>query len=172
MRYRIANTLRLACLAVMTSLLPDVAGATAGTVHFSDHTTRVTDSLKRKGTILEIGSGLQPPEHAEIVEATGLHVYPVLIGVNTRGLVASSDTSWIDETVPAPSTAAHASTPTLLDRLTSGRGRLWFIAGGVLAVFAGLMLDGGPSVDERRRQLVPRWGRGRTTAVSQSSRSG
>ena len=54
---------------------------------------------------------------------------------------------------------------TLLRRLTSDRGRLWFIAGGVLAIFAGLILDGGPSIDERRRQLVPQWSGRQVKAV-------
>ncbi len=81
---------------------------------------------------------------------------PLLLASSTRWTIPD----WIDKSVQQPAGAAVTSSQTLLGRLTSDRARLWFIAGGVLAIFTGLILDGGTNVGERRQQLVPQW-RGR-----------
>ncbi len=66
----------------------------------------------------------------------------------TPVLVASSRadpvTKWIEDGLPRPGAAASGSPPrrTLLARLTGGRGRLWLIAAGMVAIFTGLLVDG------------------------------
>lgn len=43
--------------------------------------------LAKDGKIVAIGHGIAVPEEAEILDATGLHVYPGLIAVNSSGIV-------------------------------------------------------------------------------------
>jgi hypothetical protein len=76
---------------------------------------------------------------------------PLLMAPSARWSIPS----WIEPRI-APRAEALPP-PTMLSRLTAGRARLWFMGAGVLAVFAGLLLDGGPSAAERRRRLVPHW---------------
>lgn len=85
----------------------------------------------------------------------------VLAGGGTAMLVSSSRLdpveAWIAESVEveAPSTAAPPRT--LLVRMTEGRLRLWLIAAGIVAIFAGLLMDGRPAMRPRRRVPLPRW---------------
>ncbi len=81
---------------------------------------------------------------------------------DTLVLVAASRTAtvtdWIDGNVRAQRREPKAPPDTLLDRLVGGPRRLWVLAGGVLVVFVGLLLDDVRSpVRSRPRPVIPRW---------------
>lgn len=77
----------------------------------------------------------------------------------TPVLVASSREEpvgdWIAETVPVTPARRVLPPDTLLTRLTGERFRLWVLAGGLLAVFMGLLA--GPDTSPVSRNLIPRW---------------
>lgn len=61
---------------------------------------------------------------------------PVLAASSRRADVET----WIDATVPPPDLAADEPSPSLLCRITSGRGRPWVLGAACLSVFCGLMV--------------------------------
>jgi hypothetical protein len=77
----------------------------------------------------------------------------------TPVLVASSREhpvgDWIAETVPVTPVQRLLPPDTWLTRLTGERFRLWVLAGGLLAVFMGLLA--GPDTSPVSRNLIPRW---------------
>ncbi|MHC4220751.1 MAG: hypothetical protein ACYSU7_20135, partial [Planctomycetota bacterium] len=79
---------------------------------------------------------------------------PVLMAASRTATV----TEWIDENVRAAGTAAAPARETLLTRLVSGQRQLWVLAGGVVVVFMGLLLDEVRSPTRRRpKPVVPSW---------------
>ncbi len=55
--------------------------------------------LSRDGIIIAVGNGIKVPEGARMVDATGMRVYPGLIGVTTRG-ITRVDTKGVDNHDP------------------------------------------------------------------------
>lgn len=49
--------------------------------------------LCKNGKIVAVGAHVEVPEEAETIDATGKIVYPGLVGLNTRGLVGSADST-------------------------------------------------------------------------------
>ena len=65
---------------------------TGGTVHtVSGGVRHGVTILTRNGRIIEMGPRVRIPEGAEIVDATGLHVYPGLVAVQSGGLVGGGN---------------------------------------------------------------------------------
>ncbi len=65
---------------------------TGGTVHtVSGGVRHGVTILTRNGRIIEVGPRVRIPENAEIVDATGLHVYPGLVAVQSGGLVGGGN---------------------------------------------------------------------------------
>lgn len=79
---------------------------TGGTVHtVSGGVRHGITILARNGRIIEMGPRVRIPEGAEIVDATGLHVYPGLVAVQSGGLIGDGN--------PADSTDPFSFTMTL-----------------------------------------------------------
>ncbi|MHC4210568.1 MAG: hypothetical protein ACYSWT_12730 [Planctomycetota bacterium] len=79
---------------------------------------------------------------------------PVLVAASRTATV----TDWIDRNVRAQRVEPKAPPDTLLAHLVGGPGKLWVIAGGVLAVFVGLLLDDARTpAGHRSRPALPRW---------------
>lgn len=74
-------------------------------------------------------------------------------------LVASTQTvrvtDWIEATLPRRSAAPPRRPETLLVRLSTGAGRFWFLATGVLCVLAGLLLGAGETARRSVLELEP-----------------
>ncbi len=60
--------------------------------------------------------------------------------------------SWVDAIVDATPVNHLASADSTLSRIMSGRHRLWFLMGGVVSVFVGLLLD--PSLTGVRKKIA------------------
>jgi hypothetical protein len=81
---------------------------------------------------------------------------PVLMAASRTATV----TKWIDENVQSRRAEVEPAPATLLGRLVGGRGRLWVLAGGIVVVFVGLLLDDirAPTAKRRRpKPVVPHW---------------
>ena len=74
-------------------------------------------------------------------------------------LVASTQTArvtdWMEATLPLRSAAPPRGPETLLVRLSTGAGRLWFLATGVLCVLAGLLFGAGETAQSSVLELEP-----------------
>jgi hypothetical protein len=79
---------------------------------------------------------------------------PVLLAASRTASV----TDWIEGNVQAQRREPAAARDTLLDHVVGGPRRLWVLAGGVLVVFVGLLLDD-IRIPARRRPkpVIPRW---------------
>lgn len=65
----------------------------------TDGVVRGGTVLSRDGIIIAVGNGVKVPEGARTVDATGMRVYPGLIGVTTRG-ITRVDTKSVDNHDP------------------------------------------------------------------------
>ncbi len=74
-------------------------------------------------------------------------------------LVASTQTArvtdWIEATLPRRSAEPQRGPESLLVRLSTGAGRLWFLATGVLCVLVGLLLGAGETARRSVLELEP-----------------
>ncbi len=63
-----------------------------GVLHPSgDETVEGSSVLCKNGKIVAIGPHLDVPEGAEVIDADGHHLYPGLVGIETRSIVSSTD---------------------------------------------------------------------------------
>ncbi|MGA0420704.1 MAG: hypothetical protein ACO3P9_11840, partial [Phycisphaerales bacterium] len=83
------------------------------------------------------GSNLNrmPADHEAVLIAESIDDHPI---------------RWLEASIPPATAATVPSSPSLLEALVSGRGRLWMVAAGVAFLFVGLMLGPLRSVRERR----------------------
>jgi len=139
------------------------------------------------GKITMVGEGeyAQKPDSAEeIVDATGLHVYPGLIGVGTSiGLVeigavrATQDMSEVGEMTPEVKAMTAINPDTAVIPVTRANGILTSLvnpSGGIVSGYGSIInLDGWTTEDlelEKRAGLVVRWPRLRPDAFTRTEK--